>query len=403
MAKFQASLYFSIDVTVLRPGTELPFNLRLHLPLNNHIVALVRAGEVFTQELAAKLKARKVVELFLLKEDLPAFQNYIKSFSPDAELPEIREAQEPDAIPEVPDAIEHEISAPTKKKSANLDNLVQDLSAPDLEAETALEPVVAEKKADPVLSSAKTLELVTDIFSNDPAAAEEAFEKAKGVTIDLIEGAASPENLLGELLKRKDQGHSATVSTYCVLFAMGLGYKEPTVLRNIAIAGLLHDVGFTQIPATILWTPADKLTAMQKVAMEKHVELGLKVLTEMEYTSNIEVIGLVSDHHEKFDGTGFPRGVRGFHFTEMAQILAFSDYLDATARGLRDGKKRTPGDSLEMILRSELNPAFPHVFNPDVLKRLVKWFKAEDGFKAMLETAEQQAAMSKSELGQNPN
>lgn len=119
--------------------------------------------------------------------------------------------------------------------------------------------------------------------------------------------------------------HSQNVSEYAVKLAEKIGYNSQNV-EIIKVAGLLHDIGKISIPESIL-KKSDKLTEEEYHIMQKHVLNSIDViryLPGMDY-----VIPAVVGHHEKYDGTGYPRGLSGESIPESARILAIADCFDA--------------------------------------------------------------------------
>jgi PAS domain S-box-containing protein/putative nucleotidyltransferase with HDIG domain len=94
----------------------------------------------------------------------------------------------------------------------------------------------------------------------------------------------------------------------------------------IRIAALLHDVGNVAIPAAVLAKPS-ALTTHEIVLMRTHAEEGCKLLAEIEFGAPVAEI--IFEHHERFDGSGYPRGIRGEEILIEARVLAIADAVEA--------------------------------------------------------------------------
>ena len=119
--------------------------------------------------------------------------------------------------------------------------------------------------------------------------------------------------------------HSMNVSKYAVILAEALGMNSNDI-EIIRDAGLLHDIGKISIPERIL-QKTSKLTDEEYAIMKTHVENSTKMiryLPDMDY-----VIPAVVGHHERYDGTGYPRGLAGQNIPYMARILTIADCFDA--------------------------------------------------------------------------
>jgi HD-GYP domain-containing protein (c-di-GMP phosphodiesterase class II) len=89
---------------------------------------------------------------------------------------------------------------------------------------------------------------------------------------------------------------------------------------------LLHDIGKLKIPDSILWKPA-KLTEEEWQLMQRHAEFGYEFLSNVEFLKG--AADLVYSHHEKYDGTGYPRGLRGEEIPFGARVFMIVDTVDA--------------------------------------------------------------------------
>lgn len=120
-------------------------------------------------------------------------------------------------------------------------------------------------------------------------------------------------------------GHSARVAKYSVMLArqMGKSKEEVDDIRNIA---LLHDIGKISIPDNILNKPG-RLTDEEFSVMRSHSQRGYDILREITIAPDL-AIG-AGFHHERLDGRGYPRGLKGTEIPEIARIIAVADTFDA--------------------------------------------------------------------------
>ncbi len=134
--------------------------------------------------------------------------------------------------------------------------------------------------------------------------------------------------MLSAVIDARDQqiaGHSRNVARFAGLLAAELGLAE-TETAQIQTAALLHDLGKVAIPEAILQKPA-KLTPEEYATVKEHAGIGRRILAETPLLG--PVAAMVGDHHERWDGGGYPRGMQGEQISMGGRILAVADALDS--------------------------------------------------------------------------
>jgi putative nucleotidyltransferase with HDIG domain len=157
-------------------------------------------------------------------------------------------------------------------------------------------------------------------------------------------------------------GHSMQVSNYALALASELKLEEKEIER-IRIAGLLHDIGKISIPESILFKEG-RLTNEEYGIIKQHAAIGEEIVEQISSLS--DVAKLVGMHHERYDGKGYPRGLKAEETPLGAHILAVSDTLD-TMLSHRSYKR---GRSIQEAL-DEFERCKGTQFHPDVVDALV--------------------------------
>ena len=136
------------------------------------------------------------------------------------------------------------------------------------------------------------------------------------------------ENLMTALDLRdvETYGHSQTVAKYSQVRAGLLGIRDEKVLDNIRKGALLHDVGKIAIPDSILKKPG-RLSDQEWVKIRLHPALGYGLVKEIKLVK--EAGNIILCHHERFDGTGYPEGLKREEIPLEARGFALADALDA--------------------------------------------------------------------------
>lgn len=133
---------------------------------------------------------------------------------------------------------------------------------------------------------------------------------------------------LGDALDLKDaetEGHSRRVTAYTIALARAMNLK-PETIRIVSRGAFLHDIGKMAIPDAILLKPG-KLDRNEQAMMREHCARGYQILRKIPFLQ--EAAQIVYSHQEHFDGTGYPRRLKGEQIVLGARIFAVADTLDA--------------------------------------------------------------------------
>lgn len=144
------------------------------------------------------------------------------------------------------------------------------------------------------------------------------------------------------------RGHSLRVGHLASLLGASLGLP-PEECHHLEVGGYLHDVGKIGVRDHILLKPGD-LSSDEREAIQSHPQVGLDILTSVGLPE--PVLAGVYGHHERLDGSGYPRGLRGADVPIEARIVAVADFYDACITD-RPYRKGMPVDLVLGILREE--------------------------------------------------
>jgi diguanylate cyclase (GGDEF)-like protein/putative nucleotidyltransferase with HDIG domain len=173
--------------------------------------------------------------------------------------------------------------------------------------------------------------------------------------------------------------HCQHVSRYATLIAQELGLDD-TVVDEVRKAGLLHDVGKLGIRYDLLWKPG-QLTESEYEEVKRHAPLGKEILDDC--SSLTSLASIICCHHENYDGSGYPGGLRGDSIPLESRILRVADTVEAIAS---DRAYRT-GSSADAIL-AELEAGSGTQFDASVVAALRRAVE-RDGKAIILNSAEE--------------
>lgn len=204
----------------------------------------------------------------------------------------------------------------------------------------------------------RTIHIIRDIIKQQQ---REELDKRKK---HMEEMSLQLMQMLSTTIEAKDeytQGHSHRVAEYSVLIARELGWNEKDI-EDLKNAAYLHDIGKIGIPDTILNKPA-KLTDEEFSIIKEHTTIGANILKNISLIDHVQEV--VRNHHERYDGLGYPDGLKGDEIPIRARIVAVADSYDAMS-SQRIYRNQLP---LEKIIRelehnkgTQFDPAIADVF-----------------------------------------
>ena len=167
-------------------------------------------------------------------------------------------------------------------------------------------------------------------------------------------------------LRNKDSyllEHSLNVAFLLVNFGRFLGF-EPEQLKDLAVGGVLHDIGKTQLRDEVLQKPG-KLTEEEFEHIKFHPVYSQSILEQFPGLSPLsKQIGLM--HHEKLDGSGYPSGLRGEQISRVGRMSTIADIYDALTATRCYKEAMSPAASYKLMMSLT-----PHHLDPDLLKKFI--------------------------------
>lgn len=364
--------YREVDFQAIRAEEPVPVDLFLLFRLNAHVMRWKARGEVPT---ALQLRAsfeRGVRSVWVAVVDYPEWESYLRGPAEAAPPEAVPEAVEPpiEAPSEVPAAAEAaEAEKPTPRTEEG--GIIAEALASDTLPKEAKRAIVSDTAKDLIqeLTAAKTVE-----------EQREANQKAWNSIQDVMDRIASETTgAVAEVWKLAaidpDLEHAVNVATYATIFAMAFGKIENELIADLALAGLLHDVGICRVDAGLAAMPWTNFRNDQRTHYADHVDASLELISAHAPQVPERVRTIIHQHHEKFDGSGYPRKLTGFQIDDVAQLVSMADFLHGMSCGQWDGNERTLKESFETLEKLEKARTFPEYFNPDVYAIVIGWIR----------------------------
>ena len=169
---------------------------------------------------------------------------------------------------------------------------------------------------------------------------------------NIVDDLLGSENILVNMVDIKSLNdytfnHSVNVAVLSIIMGISLGYDQ-VQLRNLGVGALLHDIGKIKVAEEILHKK-DSLTPEEFEEVKKHCEYGLDIIRENRELSILSA-HIAYQHHERYDGSGYPRGLKGEEITEFARIVSIAHVYDALMSDRPYRKRVLPHQAWEYIM-----------------------------------------------------
>ncbi len=167
------------------------------------------------------------------------------------------------------------------------------------------------------------------------------------------------------------KGHSEWVAEFAVGICgeLGMNHEEREVIR---VAALLHDYGKIAIPDSML-KKADKLTEYEYEYVKFHVNKTKEILDQINFEGPLKAVpDIAAAHHEKYDGSGYPKGSRGKEIPLGGRIIAVADYFEALTANRYYNKPMPPEQAIDILKNKSW--AF---FDGEIVDAFVNYYQAE--------------------------
>ena len=202
---------------------------------------------------------------------------------------------------------------------------------------------------------------------------DQKTQEYKNLFIQVVEALAKAIDTKNTFTK----GHSGRVAEYSRMIAERSGLDE-TRQEEIYMMGLLHDVGKIGIPNMLLDKP-DKLTEEEYQLIKSHSDKGSAILSNIKEKPELAIVA--RSHHERYDGTGYPDGLKGDEICEEARIISVADAYDA----MSSNRSYRPMLSQEDIIR-ELKEGSGSQFDPKFANIMISIIEDDSLFRLKEET-----------------
>lgn len=260
-------------------------------------------------------------------------------------------------------------------------NILRTLTAEELYI-VETKPTIMKKPPSQKIYTKGTIERLVDISLDIASKAKKglggSLDAIDAACIALVDDVTDNMNVINHIddLRIKDvsygMSHCINVSSVSTAIAYKLHFSKAE-MNDLAKAAILHDVGKSLIPDQILNKPS-KLTAKEYELAKLHAPLSYKILNE-NYKLSQNILLATLEHHERFDGSGYSRGLEENNINKFAQIIAIADVYDAITSNKPYSPAKTAKEAMRELLRKSRE------FNPRIVYTLVHMLNFNSGNK----------------------
>ena len=267
----------------LAPGAALPFSLFVRLPVTDRVILYRREGSTIDQEKLERV-SQKQLRFFVQKHDYEKYLEYASQ-----QLLELIRLQPRDTA---------------KLRAAANQMLTSAFGQDDV------------KSAREIVSNMG--DLVTQVVSE---ISSEGFVSRQSLFLRFAKLAQSGTDF---------QRHPLHVASFAVMMAMGLGVTDQLSLVEIGLAGLLHDLGLTALPMSVIEEAHryKDLGTVSRALLKLHPQGAIDLLRQRGVAISPLMETMILQHHEEYNGTGYPNGLAGNNVHMFSQVLHVADDLD---------------------------------------------------------------------------
>ena len=188
------------------------------------------------------------------------------------------------------------------------------------------------------------------------------------VVVDIVSSVFRNHNAMTILTRLRDKHiynwrHMINTAILVSVFAKYLGYKEQTV-KELAMGALLHDIGQAKMPQGVLSKPS-QLNDNEMQVVKKHVAQSLGLVKGEKGITPL-MLDMIVNHHERLDGSGYPRGITAEKLSRPARIMAIVDVYDAITADRPHQMGEEPISALRYLLANK------QLFDSELVQRFIK-------------------------------
>jgi len=195
-------------------------------------------------------------------------------------------------------------------------------------------------------------ETLNKVFESIRGGSQNDISAVQAAVNPLIEGVFRNQEAVAALLRLKESGeyryhHGVSMAVWAAILGRHIGLHRHE-LEKLAVGCAMCDVGMTQLPPELL-DQAENLTETQRRIIRAHPKMGAELVSKSPNV-DLEILSIIENHHERMDGSGYPRGIEGASIPLLARIAGLVDTYDAMITRRPYAPARTSHEATQELL-----------------------------------------------------
>jgi PAS domain S-box-containing protein len=215
-------------------------------------------------------------------------------------------------------------------------------------------------------------EVFLQMIVRDITGRKRAEERHEHTLLNLQKAMSGTIQIIAHVVETRDAytaGHQTRVADLARSIAVEMGLR-PEMIEGIRMAGVIHDIGKISVPAEILAKPGE-LRPKEFELIKDHPQTGYDILRDVEFPWPIA--GIILQHHERMDGSGYPGGLKGDAILPEAKIIAVADVVEAIA----SHRPYRPARGIDVALE-EIEKNKGRLYDAEVVEACLRLFREKD-------------------------
>ncbi len=375
--KADKSKMFPVTLDKLKAEDGAPFPIYLFLKLNDRFIPIRLPGDPIGIRKYQAFLQKQHLEMWVPNNFQEIFKSYLEYLGhtghPVAEISEVMEEIKKESEAE---------AAPAEQPKSEEAELVKDV----LEDEE----LTTEEKAR-VLSavSQDLLRALNQITTRGEAARAEGLKRCKEIADEILNVAAQNSNIYDEILalrnSQEDLEHSVIVGTMTVMFGLAVGFTDEQLLADLTVSSIFHDIGLVRVKPEVMAKNEADWSISERKEYEIHVQSSMDILKESGTEFHPRVFRMIAEHHENYDGSGFPKHLKGMEIDESSQLLHLSNLFDRLCTGKQTGTELSPAEAFDYIYELAHTEGAVQEVQPELVERVFQFMLKEKAAAQSLE------------------